>query len=399
MQYRIDAKSGNKLSALGFGCMRFPRRGIGIDLDKSEKLVMEAIEKGVNYFDTAYVYGGSEAALGEILHRNNAREKIRLATKLPHRQCTQYEDFDRVFNEQLKRLKTDYIDYYLIHNISDMDAWRPLLDIGIDKWIEQKKASAQIRYIGFSFHGIQSGFMELLEAYPWEFCQIQYNYMDETNQAGRAGLRKAHEKGLPVIIMEPLLGGKLAAGLPKKAEALFSGANAAMSPAAWALKWLWDQAEVTVVLSGMNAPGQLADNIKAADAFTVGSMSDNEKETLEKVKAVFRESYKVPCTGCNYCMPCPNRVSIPGCFNAYNMSYASGFVTGLTQYISATNALNPKGTMCVSNCVKCGLCEEKCPQHIKIASELAMVKKRLEPFWVKAILKIVSRVMGQGRKT
>jgi predicted aldo/keto reductase-like oxidoreductase len=398
MQYRIDPKSGNKLSALGFGCMRFPRRGISIDLEKSERLVMEAIEKGINYFDTAYVYGGSEVALGEILHKNNARDKICLATKLPHRRCEKYEDFDSIFNEQLKRLKTGYIDYYLIHNVPDMDAWRPLLNLGIDKWIERKKADAQIRNIGFSFHGIQGGFMELLEAYPWEFCQIQYNYMDETNQAGRAGLRKAHEKGLPVIVMEPLLGGKLAAGLPKKVEELFADANPAMSAAAWALKWLWNQSEVTVVLSGMNAPGQLADNIKAADEFAAGSMSDNEKEVIEKVRAVFRESYKVPCTGCNYCMPCPNRVSIPGCFNAYNMSYANGFVTGLLQYINATNALNPKGTMRVSNCVKCGLCEEKCPQHIKIANELGRVKKRLEPFWVNALLKIFSRVMGQGRK-
>ena len=398
MQYRIDPKSGNKLSALGFGCMRFPRRGINIDQEKSEALVMEAIEKGVNYFDTAYVYGGSEAALGEILHKNNAREKIYLATKLPHRRCEKYGDFDIIFNEQLKRLKTGYIDYYLIHNVPGMDAWQPLLDIGIDKWIEQKKSAAIIRNIGFSFHGIQGGFMELLEAYPWEFCQIQYNYMDETNQAGRAGLRKAHEKGLPVIVMEPLLGGKLAAGLPQKAEKLFADANPAMPAAAWALKWLWNQGEVTVVLSGMNAPGQLADNLKAADEFQVGSMSDTEKEVLEKVKAVFRESYKVPCTGCNYCMPCPNRVNIPGCFNAYNMSYANGFVTGMLQYINATNALNSKGTMRVSNCVRCGLCEEKCPQHIKIANELVGVKKRIEPFWMNALLKIFSKVMGQGRK-
>jgi predicted aldo/keto reductase-like oxidoreductase len=398
MQYRIDTKSGNKLSALGFGCMRFPRRGISIDLEKSEALVLEAIEKGVNYFDTAYVYGGSEVALGEILHKNKAREKIYLATKLPHRNCGRYEDFDRIFNEQLKRLKTDYIDYYLIHNVPDLDAWRPLLDIGIDKWIKQKKADAKIRNIGFSFHGIQGGFMELLEAYPWEFCQIQYNYMDETNQAGRAGLRKAHEKGLPVIIMEPLLGGKLAAGLPKKVQGLFTDANPAMPPAAWALKWLWDQREVTVVLSGMNAPGQLADNIKAADEFAIGSMSDSEKEVVEKVKAVFRESYKVPCTGCNYCMPCPNRVSIPGCFNAYNVSYANGFITGMMQYVSGTNALSPKSSMRVSNCVRCALCEEKCPQHIKIVNELGKVKKRLEPFWVNIMLKIFSRVMGHGRK-
>ncbi|MDR1204645.1 MAG: aldo/keto reductase [Peptococcaceae bacterium] len=393
MQYRLDLKSGNKLSALGFGCMRFPR-GINIDFAKSEKLVLEAVDKGVNYFDTAYVYSGSEDTLGEILHKNNLRGKIHLATKLPHSKCKSYEDFDRYFNEQLRRLHTDYIDYYLIHNIADVDAWRAVAGIGIEKWIAGKKAGGQIRSVGFSFHGTQAAFLELLDAYPWEFCQIQYNYMNESYQAGRLGLQKAREKGLSVIIMEPLLGGKLANGVPKKAKKLFDDANPNITPAAWALKWLWNQPEVTVVLSGMNAPEQLADNLQTAETAAAGMLTDSELAVVKKVKAVFEESYKNPCTGCNYCMPCPNRVNIPGCFAAYNASYANGFVTGMTQYITSTNVLHSSGGLKASNCVKCGLCEEKCPQRIKIPAELARAQKRLEPFWFGALLNITRKLTG-----
>ena len=393
MQYRVDPKSGNKLSVLGFGCMRFPR-GISIDFAKSEKLVLDAIERGVNYFDTAYVYGGSEDTLGEILYKNNVREKIFLATKLPHGKCKTYEDFYRLFNEQLRRLKTDYIDYYLIHNLPDMAAWNAVSAVGLEKWLAEKKTSGQIRHVGFSFHGTQAAFMELLDVYPWEFCQIQYNYMNETYQAGRLGLQKAHEKGLPVIIMEPLLGGRLASGVPKKAVKLFSEANPDLTPAAWAMKWLWNQPEVTVVLSGMNASEQLDDNISTAENAIVGSLADSELAVFRKVKAVFEESYKVPCTGCNYCMPCPKNVNIPGCFAAYNASYANGFVTGMTQYLTSTDALHSSGGMRVTNCVKCGACVKKCPQHINIPLELGNVKKRLEPFWFGAALKIAGQMTG-----
>jgi predicted aldo/keto reductase-like oxidoreductase len=342
----------------------------------------------VNYFDTAYIYGGSEDALGEILHKNGLRDKIYLATKLPHGKCKSYGDFDKHFNEQLKRLRTDHIDYYLIHNLADTDAWRAAVDIGIEKWIAEKKANGQIRQIGFSFHGVQTEFLRLLDAYPWEFCQIQYNYMNENYQAGRLGLKKAHEKGLPVVIMEPLLGGKLAGGAPKKAVKLLNEASPGLTPAAWGLKWLWNRPEVTVVLSGMNAPEQLSDNLKTAETAEIGTLTEGELAVIDKVRAVFKESYKVPCTGCNYCMPCPNRVNIPGCFAAYNASYANGFITGMTQYLTSTNVLHSSGGLKSSNCVKCGQCEKKCPQHIEISKELANVKKRLEPFWFGALLKI-----------
>jgi predicted aldo/keto reductase-like oxidoreductase len=298
MQYRDDPKSGKQLSALGFGCMRFPR-GINIDLAKSEKLIIEAIEKGVNYFDTAYIYGGSEDTLGEILRRNKLRDKIYIATKLPHGNCKRYEDFDRIFNEQLNRLHTETIDYYLVHNLSDMEEWNRAVALGIEKWIAEKKASGQIRQIGFSFHGAQAEFLKILDAYAWEFCQIQYNYMNENYQAGLKGLRQAHEKGMPVIIMEPLLGGKLANGVPISGVSLMREVNPEASPAAWALKWLWNQPEVTVVLSGMNAPNQVADNIRAADNSAVGTMTGSELAVIEKVKGIFQENYRIPCTGCN----------------------------------------------------------------------------------------------------
>jgi predicted aldo/keto reductase-like oxidoreductase len=395
VQYRIDPKSGNELSALGFGCMRFPR-GINIDLAKSEKLIVEAVEKGVNYFDTAYIYGGSEDTLGEILRKNNLRSKIYLATKLPHSNCKRYEDFDRIFNAQLSRLHTDYIDYYLIHNLSELEEWNRVVSLGIETWIAEKKESGQIRQIGFSFHGSQAEFMKILDAYAWDFCQIQYNYMNENYQAGLKGLRKAHEKGLPVIIMEPLLGGKLANGVPKRGINIMREVNSEASPAAWSLKWLWNQPEVTVILSGMNAPEQLDDNIKAAENAAVGTMNKRELSVIEGVRKIFEESYKVPCTGCNYCMPCPQRVNIPSCFAAYNASYANGFITGMTQYMTSTNVMHsPDGA---ATCKNCGLCEKKCPQHIKIPAELVKVKKRMEPFWFGLMLGIANRFMGGKEK-
>ena len=391
MQYRVDPKSGNRLSVLGFGCMRFPRTLGRIDLGKTEQLIVKAVEGGVNYFDTAYLYSGSEETLGTILHKNGLRDKIYLATKLPHAKCTSYEDFDTIFAGQLEKLQTDHIDYYLIHNLSDPHVWEHLCSLGIEKWIAEKKSQGAIRQLGFSFHGKQADFMALLEAYGWDFCQIQHNYVNINYQAGREGLLKAHQMGLPVVVMEPLLGGKLATGLPKAAVRLFAEADKDRTPAAWGFRWLWNQEAVTVVLSGMNDDAQLSDNLHTAEDAVPGMVTDAERKVYAEVLAAFNESYKVPCTGCNYCMPCPNNVNIPGCFAAYNMSYAVGMISAISQYVTSTGSFSPQVDYSPRQCTKCGICETKCPQHIAIPSELENVVKRMEPFWFRAVKSVMSR--------
>jgi predicted aldo/keto reductase-like oxidoreductase len=397
MQYRLDKKNNEKLSALGFGCMRFPKNAAGIDMKKTEALIMSAVEKGVNYFDTAYVYPGSEDALGTVLKKNNARENVFIATKTPLILIKKTEDFDKFFNQQLQRLRTDYIDYYLMHMITGKDQWRFLCSLGVENWIAEKKKSGQIRRIGFSFHGSQVEFLDVLDSYPWEFCQIQYNYSDENFQAGTTGLKKAFEKQIPVIIMEPLLGGKLVNGLPKEAVAIFKKANPDLSPAGWALKWVWDHEEASVLLSGMNDQEQLEENAKLAEICLPRCLTDPEKEIFKQVLAVFRKAYKIHCTGCNYCMPCPKGVNIPGCFSAYNASYAVGFIEGMKQFITSTAATSPQRAS-PALCVQCGQCEKHCPQHLPIMKNLLAVRKRMEPFWIRMIISIARASLGSDKK-
>jgi predicted aldo/keto reductase-like oxidoreductase len=396
MQYRIDKKTGRELSILGMGCMRFPKNVGGTDLKKTESIVLSAIEKGINYFDTAWIYPGNEEALSFVLEKNKVRDKIYLATKLPAMLVGKVKDFDRFFDEQLKRLRTDRIDYYLIHNLADIVSWKHLVNLGIEPWISGKKKSGQIGQIGFSFHGTSDEFLKILDAYPWEFCQIQYNYSDENYQAGVRGLKKAAET-MPVIIMEPLLGGKLANSLPKEAQNIFRAAGA-FSPAARGLRWLWNQPEVTVVLSGMNDLIQVEENAALTDACTPGSLSTEELALYGRVKAVFNAANKIPCTGCGYCLPCPRGVNIPGCFSAYNTSYIMGWYTGVKQYINGTGITSPKNSSPAS-CISCGACEKHCPQKVSIINSLVQVRKRMEPFWVRIILGVVRAVMGHIKKT
>ena len=383
MQYRIDPKSGNRLSILGFGCMRFPRNMAQIDFSKTEGLVLRAVREGINYFDTAYIYGGSEETLGRILQKHNLRDQVFLASKLPTGKCREYGDFDRLFATQLERLRTDRIDYYLIHHLSDESGWKKLCEMGIERWIRDQKKSERIGQIGFSFHGMQSEFMSLLDAYDWDFCQIQYNYIQTQHQAGEAGLKRASEKGLPVIIMEPLLGGKLSVGLPKKALSLFAEERRELTPTAWALRWLWDQKEVTVVLSGMNDEMQIEENRLTACSSECGILSEREKKVYDEVREIFEASYKFPCTECRYCMPCPHGVNIPGCFSAYNLSFTMGKVSGLQQYVLSTGMANPVKNHGAGRCTRCGRCEMHCPQHISIISSLVRVKKKMEPAWLR----------------
>lgn len=375
MNYRID-KYGNKLSILGYGCMRFTQSGGKIDLDKAEKEIMEAYNAGVNYYDTAYVYGGSEDALGRILEKNGIRDKVNIATKLPHYLIKKSDSMEKYFTEELRRLRTDHVDYYLMHMLTDVKTWDRLKALGIIEWLEEKKKSGAIRQVGFSYHGNSDMFCELVDAYDWDFCQIQYNYMDEHSQAGRKGLHYAASKNLPVIIMEPLRGGKLVGLLPDEAKLLMENYEVKRSPAEWAFRWLWNQPEVTCVLSGMNSLEMVKENVRTASNVQAGELTQADEELLRNVVNSINAKIKVGCTGCRYCMPCPQNVDIPGTFAAYNRKYTEGFKAALMEYIMCT-AIR-KDSSAASNCIECGKCEQHCPQHLEIRKELKNARKELE---------------------
>ncbi|MEG2670120.1 MAG: aldo/keto reductase, partial [Oscillospiraceae bacterium] len=375
MKYRKDAKSGKDLSVLGFGCMRFTKKGNKIDQEKAEAEMLCAIKRGVNYFDTAYIYPGSEAALGEFLAKGY-RDSVYIATKLPHYIIKSLKDADRIFEEELKRLKTDHVDYYLMHMLTDLGSWERLCNIGIKDWIEKRKKNGQIRHIGFSFHGGTHSFKKIVDAYDWEFCQIQFNYMDEYSQAGTEGLKYAAHKGLPVVVMEPLRGGRLVNGLSHEVKQMFATEKPLRSPAEWAFRWIWNFPEVTTILSGMNSTDQVLENTRIASEVEPGELSESELNLLTKVKVEINKTVKVSCSGCGYCMPCPMGVDIPTCFRTYNVKYTDGWRNALREYLMCTTF---KATHTnASKCVACGKCEQHCPQAIEIRKELKNVKNELE---------------------
>lgn len=375
MLYRENPKNHKELSILGYGCLRFTRRGGVIDQEKAEQEMKRAIEMGVNYFDTAYTYNGSEVCLGKFLAKGY-RDQVNIATKLPHYYIKKLEDMERCFLEQLERLQTDHIEYYLMHMLNDADTWKRLVDLGMEEWIAEKKQRGQIENIGFSFHGGTEQFLKIIDAYDWDFCQIQYNYMDEHTQAGRAGLKYAADKGIPVIIMEPLRGGRLVQGLPESAKKIFEKAVPKRSPAEWGLRWVWNHPEVKVILSGMNDLSQVEENTRIASEAEAGSLTEADLELFERVKEEINRKVRVRCTGCAYCMPCPQGVDIPGCFSAYNMRYTDSWFQGLKTYFMCTTLRkNPTNA---SNCIQCGKCEKHCPQNIPIRKALKDVRHYME---------------------
>lgn len=375
MQYRKD-KKGNQLSILGYGCMRFTKNGSSIDLEKAEQELMYGISHGINYLDTAYVYPGNEEAVGKILAKNHCREEINLATKLPHYLIRTRAGAEKKFQEELQRLQTDYIDYYLMHMLNDCRTWEKLVQIGIRDWIEEKKKSGVIRNIGFSYHGNSENFRALLDAYDWDFCQIQYNYLDEHAQAGREGLGYAGEKGIPVIIMEPLRGGRLVNHLPQGARECIAKSDTFHTPAELALRWLWDQPQVTCVLSGMNSIDMVKENIRIAETAEPNQFGEQEQALIAQVREEIQKKMKVPCTGCGYCMPCPQHVDIPMAFHCYNLRYAEGKHSGMWEYVQST-AMR-RDTTSASQCIGCGKCERHCPQGIQIREKLKEAVRELE---------------------
>ena len=390
MKYRQD-KYGNQISQLGYGCMRFTKKGGSTDYEKAESEVLRAIELGVNYFDTAYIYPGNEECLGKILANNHVREKINIATKLPQYMIKTKAAIDKTFEEELRRLRTDYIDYYLMHMFTDIQEWENIKALGIEDWIKEHKANGSIRQIGFSYHGDTDMFLKILDAYDWDFCQIQYNYMDEHSQAGRKGLMAAAKKGIPVIIMEPLRGGKLVNQLPEEALTLMRDSERAYSAAEWGLRWLWDQPEVSCILSGMNSMEMVEENIRIASEVEAGQFAESDFELIENVKNIIRQKEKVGCTGCRYCMPCPKGVDIPGIFHYYNLTALQKKSSARFEF--ARNLGIRQEPVFASQCIGCGKCEKHCPQHINIREKLKEADRELRPLPYKIGIDIARRFM------
>ena len=391
MKYRPD-RHGNPISQLGYGCMRFTRKGSGIDYEKAEKEVLLAIEKGVNYFDTAYIYPGNEECLGWILEKNHCRNKVNIATKLPQYLLRSATAIDKTFREELSRLRTDHIDYYLMHMFTDYAEWVRLQNLGIEQWIARQKEEGRIRYIGFSYHGDTEMFLKILDAYDWDFCQIQYNYLDEHTQAGRTGLQAAAKKGIPVIIMEPLRGGKLV-NLPEQAKQVLASHGKGYTPAELGLRWLWNQPEVTCVLSGMNSEEMVSENIRIASDAEPGHLTEEDMEIVAQIRQIIRQREKVGCTGCRYCMPCPKGVDIPGNFHYYNLMYMEKKSSARKEF--ARNMGLRKEPGFATQCVGCGLCEKHCPQHLPIRQKLKEADRDLRPLPYKIGIQVARKITNR----
>lgn len=373
MRYRKFGKTNENISILGFGCMRFPEIDGKIDEEKSKDMVRYAIDNGVNYIDTAYPYhkGKSEIMVGKIL-KDGYREKVKLATKLPSWNIKSRYDMDKYLDEQLEKLQTDYIDFYLVHAL-DKNLWENMLENNILDFLDEVKRNGKVKYVGFSFHDKYEVFENIIDSYNWDFTQIQYNYIDEEYQAGTKGLKYAYEKGLGIIIMEPLRGGKLAKGLSNDVLDILNKSNDDKTPAQWAFKFLYDKEEIGIVLSGMNSMEDVVENISTCDLYgKFNSINKDEAYVLNELKNKFKSKIKVNCTECKYCLPCPNGVNIPMCFEALNNASMFDDIesvkSNMYEYLINKNSD-------ASMCVECGKCEKICPQHIDIVSKLKEVKE------------------------
>jgi uncharacterized protein len=383
MLYRKLGKSGREVSNLSFGCMRLPLRGSGtsggrpaltdIDEAKSIELIRSAIDQGINYFDTAYPYHGgkSEPLLGKAVH--GLRDKIMLATKLPTYMVQTPKSFDLLLEEQLRRLGTSYLDFYLIHALN-ANNWPKMKELGVLEFLDRIVAQGKARHVGFSFHDDPSLFRKIVDSYKWDMCQIQYNYLERDYQAGKEGLKYAASKGLGVVIMEPLRGGTLTNPIPAEVRAIWESAPKKRSPAEWALAWLWNQPEVGSVLSGMNSSEQLQENIRIAGEVTPYSLSSEELATIDRVAGTYRRLFKIGCTGCGYCLPCPQGVDIPMNFKLYNDVHLFHAIEASKMFYYEWMPASGRA----SNCIDCGACENLCPQRLSIMAELKNVRSELE---------------------
>ena len=382
MLYRTLGNTGQELSILGFGCMRLPiidGKHYQIDEEKATQMLHYAIDQGVNYVDTAYPYhsaipmqaGMSEVFVGKAL-QNGYRDQVHLATKLPSWLIKSRADMDYYLNQQLARLQTDHIDFYLLHSMNERN-WQNLKQLGVFEFLDSARADGRIKYAGFSFHDELPLFQEIVDAYSWSVCQIQYNFMDEEYPAGREGLEYAAAKGLGIVIMEPLRGGSLSTRIPEAVQDVWDKSDTKRSPVEWALRFVWNHPAINVVLSGMNEMGHVIENINIAGQANPDSLTEKEKGLIEEAKGIYRSRTKINCTNCQYCMPCPNGVNIPGNFSLLNNSFMYDDIKGAKQNYGYFQA----GKNDAANCIECGTCEELCPQNIPIIEKLLEVQKTL----------------------
>jgi len=397
MLYRKIPKNNDELSILGFGCMRLPSTKDGqIDEQRATNQIRDAIDQGVNYLDTAWPYhaGESENFLGRAL-TDGYREKVKIATKLPSWLIKKREDMETFLNEQLKKLNTDCIDYYLIHNLSG-EMWDHLDQLGVKAFLNNAKKEGRIRNTGFSFHGKLDDFKKIVDDYPWELCLIQYNYLDTHNQAGTEGLKYAASKDLGIIIMEPLRGGNL--GIPEPPPAIapiWEKAEKKRTPAEWSLRWIWNHPEVTAVLSGMNDESHIKENLAIANQAYPDSLTKEELLLVEKAGQKYQEIMKINCTGCRYCIPCPSDVDISTCFEVYNKLHMFGNLDEAKfMYAARMSGLITASKGYASQCTQCGECLEKCPQSIEIPDYLEKVANELEGPDLSSIEEIVKKMLN-----
>ncbi len=397
MLYRTLPSSDTSLSILGYGCMRFPTTAAGtIDKPKTKAQIRYAIDQGLNYLDTAYIYhmGASERFLGEHVLTDGYREKVQIATKLPCMLVTKKDQIQKYFNKQLERLNTDTLDFYLLHALNS-SLWVRMKALGVVPFMDDLKRSGHIRYMGFSFHGPLDEFKTICDDYPWDFTQVQYNLLDEHFQAGAEGIDYAAEKGMGVIIMEPLRGGILVGKIPKSVQEIWNRAPIKRSPADWALRWIWDNPNVTVVLSGMNEDAHIEENLAAASQAEPNALSETERDIIRQVKDEYQRLLQVGCTGCRYCMPCPAGINIPAAFHSLNALHLFGSVMPLYDYaVEVAFNDNPSWT---SKCIDCGACERACPQNIEVRKEFVKVRRHIENPIIKGLVSII-RLFWTGIK-
>lgn len=398
MQYREIPKTGEKLSALGYGCMRFPTKMGKIDVELAKQQVLLAIDNGVNYLDTAWFYhmGDSESFLGKHILKDGYREKVNIATKLPCFLINKTSQFEEIFEKQRKKLNVDVIDYYLLHTL-DKKTFDKMLKLGIIDFMNDLKASGKIRNMGFSFHSSYDEFEHIIDSYDWDFCQVQYNILDKNYQAGIRGIDNAHKRGMGVFIMEPLRGGSLVGMIPKEVEALYKSSEIKRSPADWLLRWIYNHEQVTMVLSGMGEICQVEENIKTAKTSLANTLTDAENNMLLQVSQTYDRLMLVKCTGCEYCLPCPANIDIPNAFKALNNKNMFNSRLQNILYVKSVG-INYSGTAptWASGCINCGKCEKACPQHIKIRDNLKIVTQQLEKPSYKFFSKVAVKFMGKN---